>query len=54
MFILKQRNLIFNVNEFTKNFNNFKNVNIDNNDNILNENTKFKVTKSKFFNNNGF
>ena len=52
MFISKQRNLIFNVNEFIKNLNNFKNVNINNNENTLNENARLKIIKSKYFNDN--
>ena len=37
-----------------KNFNNFKKVNINNNENTSNENTRFKIIKSKYFNDNQF
>lgn len=52
MFILRQRNLILNINKFTKNFNNFKDVKINNNDNTSKKDAKFKVIKLKLFNDN--
>ena len=54
MFISKQRNLISNINEFTresKNVNDEFDVNINNEASTLND-TKFKITKSIMFNEN--
>ena len=52
MFILNQRNLIFNVNKFIINFNNSKNVKINDNNNTFDENAKLKITKLKIFDDN--
>ena len=55
-FISKQRNLIFNISEFTRkkqqNIDNFKNVDMNNNDANTFKETKFEIIKSIMFNEN--